>query len=58
MNDIFTHDLVGKTLSVETTNQTYTKMVDDKDTGISNPVEKTRTRIKKYLKSPIVKKNA
>jgi hypothetical protein len=58
MNDIFKHNLVGKTLSVETTNQTYTKMVDDKDTGISNPVEKTRTRIKKYLKSPIVKNNA
>jgi hypothetical protein len=58
INDIFTEDLVGKKLMVETTNQTYTKMVDDKDTGISNPVEKTRTRIRKFLKTPIAKTNA
>lgn len=50
LNDIFSFNLVGKQLKVETTNQTYTKMVDDKDTGISNPVEKVRTRIKKFYK--------
>jgi hypothetical protein len=51
INDIFNADLVGKKLKVETVNQTYTKDIPDKDTGISNPVEKTRTRIKKYLKA-------
>jgi hypothetical protein len=58
INDIFNFDLVGKTLKVETVNQTYTKMVDDKDTGISNPVEKTRTKIRRFIKNPIVNKNA
>jgi hypothetical protein len=33
-------------------------MVDDKDTGISNPVEKTRTKIRRFIKNPIVNKNA
>jgi hypothetical protein len=50
INDVFTLGLIGKQLKVETTNQTYTKIVDDKDTGISNPVEKVRTRIKKFYK--------
>ena len=53
INDIYKLGLVGKQLQVETQNQTYTKIEEDKDTGISNPVEKVRTRVKKYIRLPI-----
>jgi hypothetical protein len=55
INDIQKLGLVGKQLQVETQNQTYTKEVEDKDTGISMPVEKVRTRVKKYIRLPIAR---
>jgi Fe-S cluster biosynthesis and repair protein YggX len=58
INDLFKFDLVGKTLQVETTNQTYTKEVMNQDTGMTEPVERTKTRIKRYYKNPIVKNKA
>lgn len=52
LNDIYNKDIIGKVLQVETTNQEYTKEVLDKETGLSSPVTKVKTRVKKYIKKP------
>ena len=58
LSDIYKLGLIGKTLKVETQNQTYTKDVVDQNTGITTPVEKTKIRIKKYIKNTNPKVNA
>jgi hypothetical protein len=58
IDDIYNKNLIGRQLKVETQNQPYTKTVEDKDSGTTTEVEKIRIRIKKYIKSNIVKENA
>jgi len=57
LDDIFKQDIPGKVLLVETNNQEYTKEVMNTDTGMSSPITKIKTRVKKYIKNPIVKPN-
>jgi hypothetical protein len=55
LNDIYNQDIIGKVLQVETNNQEYTKEITDPNTGMTSPVTKTKTRVKKYIKNSIVK---